>query len=177
MGRKMPPHHGAVTTSGQDRSQLTVRGSEALTGTGAPLDASPAPNQPRRKANSSGWNFPLRKCRSISRSPFPHALSSSPGSLEPPREYWGWPRAPLTIAGHAQRQAFLQAAVLAAVAVGAVDQAVPLPRAGVAGIVLLAAPKKTLRGTGTGWEGARWDGSTCPARAVLTLQPSQVITP
>lgn len=33
----------------------------------------------------------------------------------------------LTIAAHAQSQAFLQPAVLAAVTVGPVDQAVPLP--------------------------------------------------
>lgn len=62
----------------------------------------------------------------------PHALTPSP-------------QVQLTITGHAQGQAFLQAAVLAAVAVGAVDQAVPLPRAGVAGIVLLAPPEKALQ--------------------------------
>lgn len=83
--------------------------------------------------------------------------SSLHGSARSEEERTGpWGRAAgLTVAGHAQRQAFLQAAVLAAVAVGAVDQAVPLPGAGVAGVVLLAAPEKTLRGTGRRWESAR----------------------
>ena len=49
-----------------------------------------------------------------------------------------------TIAAHAQSEALLQPAVLAAVAVGAVDEAAPLAGAGVHGIVLLAASEEPL---------------------------------
>lgn len=50
----------------------------------------------------------------------------------------------LTISGHAQRQAFLQAAVLASVAAGAVNGAVLLPSAGVDNMTLLAPAEETL---------------------------------
>ncbi len=56
-----------------------------------------------------------------------------------------WARLALTITAHAERQALLQATVLAAVPVGSVDQAVPLPRTRVHGIVLLAASEKPLQ--------------------------------
>lgn len=55
--------------------------------------------------------------------------------------------------------------MLAAVAVGAVDQAVPLPGAGVAGIVLLAPPKETLPGMGREELGKSPSGSQPPARS------------
>lgn len=50
----------------------------------------------------------------------------------------------LTIATHAQRQTFLQTAVLAAVAIGSVNKAVPLPGAGVHSIVLLTSAEEAL---------------------------------
>lgn len=56
-----------------------------------------------------------------------------------------WTRFALTITAHAERQALLQTTVLAAVPVGSVDQAVPLPRTRVHGIVLLAASEKALQ--------------------------------
>lgn len=49
-----------------------------------------------------------------------------------------------TISAHAQSQTLLQTAVLAAVAVSSVDEAIPLAGARVHGIVLLAAAKETL---------------------------------
>lgn len=52
----------------------------------------------------------------------------------------------LTISAHALCQAFLQTAVLAAVAAGPVDLTVTLPRAGVRYCRQLAAPEKPLRG-------------------------------
>lgn len=51
---------------------------------------------------------------------------------------------PLTVSAHAQRQAFLQAAVLAAVSVGPVDQTVPLAGTRIHGIVLLTAAEEAL---------------------------------
>lgn len=53
-------------------------------------------------------------------------------------------RTGLTVAAHAQSETLLQPAVLAAVAIGPIDQAVSLPRAGVHGVVLLAASEETL---------------------------------
>ncbi len=50
----------------------------------------------------------------------------------------------LTITAHAQCQTLLQAAVLAAVAIGPVNKAVPLPGAGVHCIVLLTSPEEAL---------------------------------
>lgn len=50
----------------------------------------------------------------------------------------------LTIATHSQRQTFLQAAVLAAVAIGSVNKAVPLPGARVHSIVLLTSTEEAL---------------------------------
>lgn len=50
----------------------------------------------------------------------------------------------LTVSGHSEGETFLQAAVLAAVAVCSVDEAVPLARAGVRCIVLLTASEETL---------------------------------
>lgn len=52
--------------------------------------------------------------------------------------------AALTIPRHPHREAFLQAAVLAAVAAGPVDQTVLLPRTRVRGIALLTPPEKAL---------------------------------
>lgn len=49
-----------------------------------------------------------------------------------------------TISAHAQSQTLLQAAVLAAVTVSSVNQAVPLAGTRVHGIVLLAATEETL---------------------------------
>ncbi len=49
-----------------------------------------------------------------------------------------------TISAHAQSQTLLQAAVLAAVPVSSVDQAVPLAGTRVHGIVLLAATEEAL---------------------------------
>ena len=70
-----------------------------------------------------------------------------------------------TVAAHAQSQALLQPAVLAAVAVGAVDEAAPLAGAGVHGVVLLAASEEPLEEEeeeetrrGSGQE--RWSGGT-----------------
>lgn len=54
------------------------------------------------------------------------------------------PLCPFTIFAHAQSQTLLQAAVLAAIAVGPVDQAVPLAGTRVHGIVLLTAAEETL---------------------------------
>lgn len=51
----------------------------------------------------------------------------------------------LTITAHAQGQALLQPAMLAAIPIGAVNQTVPLPGAGVHSIVLLAASEETLQ--------------------------------
>lgn len=53
------------------------------------------------------------------------------------------PRVP-TVPGHAHGQALLQSAVLAAVAAGAVDQAVLLPGTGVRCVTLLAPPEEAL---------------------------------
>lgn len=100
-----------------------------------------------------------------------------PSSPTPLGEQTDGPRAGLTVAGHAQRQAFLQAAVLAAVAVGAVDQAVPLPGAGVAGVVLLAPPEESLHGTGRLGDALPAPPHPAPRGPGLTLQPSQVMTP
>lgn len=50
----------------------------------------------------------------------------------------------LTISGHAQSQALLQAAMLASVTAGAVDGAVLLTGAGVGHITLLAAAEEAL---------------------------------
>lgn len=50
----------------------------------------------------------------------------------------------LTVAGHAQSQAFLQAAVLASVAAGSVYGAVLLTGAGVGHVTLLAAAEEAL---------------------------------
>lgn len=50
-----------------------------------------------------------------------------------------------TISGHAQCQALLQPAVLASVAVGAVNQAVALPWTRVCSIVLLTPPEEPLQ--------------------------------
>lgn len=50
----------------------------------------------------------------------------------------------LTVSGHAQRQAFLQAAVLAPVSARAVDGAVPLPGAGVGHVAVLASAEEAL---------------------------------
>jgi hypothetical protein len=50
----------------------------------------------------------------------------------------------LTISGHAQSQALLQAAMLASVAAGSVNGAVLLTRAGVGHITLLAAAEEAL---------------------------------
>lgn len=80
-----------------------------------------------------------------------------------------------TIAAHTQSQAFLQPTVLTAVTVGPVDEAVPLPWAGVHSIVLLAAAEETLQTSTqvhqiklTRWQGiitntwgGRCDGSPC----------------
>lgn len=51
---------------------------------------------------------------------------------------------PLTVSAHAQRQALLQAAVLATVTVSPVDQAVPLAGTRIHGIVLLTAAEEAL---------------------------------
>lgn len=51
----------------------------------------------------------------------------------------------LTITGHAQCQAFLQAAMLTSVAVGSINETIPLSRARVSGIVLLASAKESLQ--------------------------------
>lgn len=59
------------------------------------------------------------------------------------RDSWGLPHI-LTISGHAQSQALLQAAVLASVAAGAVNGAVLLTGAGVGHVTLLAAAKEAL---------------------------------
>jgi len=64
--------------------------------------------------------------------------SESAGSL------WGCHHI-LTISGHAQSQALLQAAVLASVAAGSVNGAVLLTGAGVGHIALLAAAEEALR--------------------------------
>ena len=61
------------------------------------------------------------------------------------------PRGARTVAGHAEAEALLQAAVLAAVAAGAVDGAVLLAAAGVAQAALLAAPEKPLPAGGANW--------------------------
>lgn len=50
----------------------------------------------------------------------------------------------LTVSAHAQRQALLQAAVLATVTVSPVDQTVPLAGTRIHGIVLLAAAEEAL---------------------------------
>lgn len=140
--------------------------SEAQAGLGTHWLHPPVPDQPWVKPNRTSFDFPTentkpfltsqtllaprwpcRECSFILRSGPPQKEQVAPGD----------PGAGLTVAGHAQCQAFLQAAVLAAVAVGAVDQAVPLPGAGVAGIVLLAPPKETLPGMG------REELGKCPA--------------
>lgn len=54
------------------------------------------------------------------------------------------PLCPFTISAHAQSQTLLQAAVLTAVAVGPVDQAVPLAGTRVHGVVLLTAAEEAL---------------------------------
>lgn len=54
------------------------------------------------------------------------------------------PLSPFTISAHAQSQTLLQAAVLAAVAVGPVNQAVPLAGARVHGVILLTAAEEAL---------------------------------
>lgn len=54
------------------------------------------------------------------------------------------PLCPLTVSAHAQRQALLQAAVLAAVTVSPVDQTVPLPGTRIHGVVLLTAAEEAL---------------------------------
>lgn len=54
------------------------------------------------------------------------------------------PLCPLTVSAHAQRQALLQAAVLAAVTVRPVDQTVPLPGTRIHGVVLLTAAEEAL---------------------------------
>lgn len=51
---------------------------------------------------------------------------------------------PLTVSAHAQRQALLQAAVLATVTVSPVDQTVPLAGTRIHGIVLLTAAEEAL---------------------------------
>lgn len=104
----------------------------------------------------------------------PHALTPSP-------------QVQLTITGHAQGQAFLQAAVLAAVAAGAVDGAVLLAAAGVAQAALLAAPEKPLPAGGANWGHPPETPPTPITNSpppppqlfppALTLQPSQVMTP
>lgn len=50
----------------------------------------------------------------------------------------------LTVSGHSEGETFLQAAVLASVAVCSVDEAVPLAGAGVGRIVLLTPSEETL---------------------------------
>lgn len=60
------------------------------------------------------------------------------------RQCW-WVQLLLTVSAHALGQALLQAAVLAAVAAGAVDLAVALPGAGVGDSGQLAAAEKPLR--------------------------------
>lgn len=61
----------------------------------------------------------------------------------------------LTVSGHAQGQAFLQAAVLASVPAGAVDGAVLLAGAGVGHATVLAAAEETL---GSKWRPGCWSG-------------------
>lgn len=52
----------------------------------------------------------------------------------------------LTIPGHAQRQAFLQAAMLASVTAGSVDGAILLASAGVGHVAVLASAEEALWG-------------------------------
>lgn len=86
----------------------------------------------------------------------------------------------LTVSGHSQSQTLLQAAVLAAVAVGSVDEAVPLTGTGVGRVVLLAPSEETLIKK----QGQREYGlirrEDCPSgemKEEVTLHPSQVMTP
>lgn len=80
----------------------------------------------------------------------------------------------LTISRHAHCQALLQPAVLAAVAAGAVDQAVLLAGAGVGCIALLTPPEEALHGERGGTENTsgyrtnRWIGSCLHSVLVLT---------
>lgn len=99
---------------------------------------------------------------------------------------WGG-RGARTVAGHAEAEALLQAAVLAAVAAGAVDGAVLLAAAGVAQAALLAAPEKPLPAGGANWGHPPETPPTPITNSpppppqlfppALTLQPSQVMTP
>ena len=108
----------------------------------------------------------------------------------------GWSSSLFTVSAHAQRETLLKPAVLAAVAVGPVDEAVPLAGAGVRRIVLLTASEETLlhaqphthTHTPVGQTLGRTCTNTpneprvcmcvCDRRGVVhTLHPSQVITP
>lgn len=97
------------------------------------------------------------------------ALSSTAGGAQGAARRLG-----LTVSGHAKRQTFLQAAVLASVPASAVDGAVLLTGAGVGHVTVLAPAEEAL-GTAGG------DQAATPARPSSVLVPSasspQALTP